>query len=78
MKERCAVLVNGRPVVVYRGMKVKHALIAYDHTVYELCREGRYIVRNGDGFVVGTDGALSEGAVFSVEASTHPAPVGDR
>jgi hypothetical protein len=78
MKERCAVFVNGKPVEVYRGMKVKHALIAYDYAVYELCKEGRYIVRNGDGFVVGTDGGLSEGAVFSVDASTRLTLVGDR
>jgi hypothetical protein len=78
MNERCSVLINGKPVEVYRGMKVKHALIAYDHTVYELCREGRYIVRDREGFVVGMDGAIAEGALFSVEASARPAPAEDR
>jgi len=78
MKERFAVFVNGRPVDVYRGMKVKHALIAYDYAVYELCREGRYEVRGSEGFVVGMDGAIAEGAVFSVEARTYVAPAEDR
>lgn len=50
MKERLAVFVNREPVEVFRGMTVKHALIAYDEVVYKACRDGRATVENEDGF----------------------------
>jgi hypothetical protein len=61
MSERLSVFVNDLPVEVYRGMKVRHALIALDQDLYEACRTGRAEVRDGQGFVVGLDGALAEG-----------------
>jgi hypothetical protein len=62
MKEHITVFVNGEPVELFRGMKVKHALIAYDNSLYKACLEGRAAVRDENGFVVGLEGALTEGA----------------
>jgi hypothetical protein len=61
MKERVIVFVDERPVEVFRGMKVKHALIAADVALFKACSEGRVRVENQEGFLVGLDGALSEG-----------------
>ena len=58
MKERFEVFVNEKPVEVYQGMEVKHALMAYDYATYRACREGQATVRDRDGFVVGLDGAV--------------------
>ncbi|MCU0586985.1 MAG: hypothetical protein MUF52_02410 [Syntrophobacteraceae bacterium] len=65
MGERIRVLVNGRPVEIYRGMKVKHALIAYDQNVYAAAAEGRVVVEDVHGFRVGLEGALSDGAAIT-------------
>lgn len=62
MEDRIVVFVNGTPVTVYRGMQVKHALIAHDQSLYDACRHGEMHVEDGDGFRVGLEGALSEGA----------------
>jgi len=67
MKERFSVFVNGKPVTVFRGMSVKHALIAYNYPVYKACAEGRAVARDEHGFVVGLEGALSEGAKLSID-----------
>jgi hypothetical protein len=67
MKERFSVFVNGTAVEVHRGMKVKHALIAYGGRVYRDCTEGRATVRDESGFVVGLEGALHEGARYVVQ-----------
>jgi hypothetical protein len=61
MREHISVFVNGRPVTIPQGMKVKHALIAYDGEVYEACREGHMRVGTEDGFAVGLDGAVENG-----------------
>jgi hypothetical protein len=61
MKERFEVFVDNKPVEVFRGMEVKHALLAYDYATYEACREGRAVVLDRNGFVVGLDGAVEEG-----------------
>ena len=62
MKENITVYVNDRPVEIYRGMTVKHALIAAGQTLYQAAREGRLTIVDADGFEVGLEGALSEGA----------------
>jgi sulfur carrier protein ThiS len=67
MKERFAVSVNGKPVEVFRGMSVKHALIAYGYPVYKACAEGRAVVRDEHGFIVGLEGSLREGAALHVD-----------
>jgi hypothetical protein len=67
MKERFSVVVNGVAVEVYRGMTVKHALIAFGNEAYRDCTEGRATVRDENGFVVGLEGALHEGARYVVQ-----------
>ena len=61
MKEKINVFVNDRPVRIYRGMQVKHALIAFDQAVYEAAARGEMTVENADGFKTGLDGAVLEG-----------------
>ncbi|MFZ2447742.1 MAG: hypothetical protein WAW37_15405 [Syntrophobacteraceae bacterium] len=56
------VFVNGRKVRIHRGMSVKHALIACDQDLYRAALEGALRVEDENGFVVGLDGALSDGA----------------
>ncbi len=60
MKETITVQVNHQPVEVYRGMKVKHALISLDQALYEKALAGEIVVKDENGFDVGLDGALSE------------------
>lgn len=64
MDERIIVSVNGTPVSIFRGMKVKHALVAYDQSVFTSCERGELAVEDGNGFRVGLDGALSDGAMI--------------
>lgn len=65
MGERITVIVNGRPVEIFVGMKVKHALIAFDQKVYAAAAEGRILVEDSHGFQIGLDGALSDGATIN-------------
>ena len=62
MKNTLEVFVNDRKISIYRGMQVKHALIAYDQDVYKAASEGAVRVEDGNGFAVGLEGALTEGA----------------
>lgn len=67
MNENIAVYVNGQKVVVYRGMKVKHALIAYDQSLYGAALAGEVRVEDENGFTVGLEGCLAEGArIFTI------------
>jgi hypothetical protein len=74
MKERFTVYVNERPVDIYRGMKVKHALIALDYALYKACTEGQTVVRDENGFIVGLEGALGEGMRLNIDVSPPPSP----
>jgi hypothetical protein len=56
------VFVNEKPVRIYRGMQVQHALISYDVSVYQACERGDMRVEDEHGFRVGLEGALREGA----------------
>lgn len=56
------VFVDGKKVSIYRGMRVKHALIAYDQHIYEEAVSGKITIVDENGFVVGLDGALCDGA----------------
>ena len=60
--ETITVYVNDQPVEIYRGMKVKHALIAFDQDLYTAALSGGAAVQDGNGFAVGLDGSLSAGA----------------
>jgi hypothetical protein len=62
MDDQIVVFVNKKPVTIYRGMQVKHALIAYDQSLYEACTRGEMSVEDEDGFRVGLEGAVHDGA----------------
>jgi hypothetical protein len=61
-KEKISVFVNDLPVKIYRGMKVKHALLALDQTLFEATQDGKILVRDDQGFIVGLEGTLHDGA----------------
>jgi molybdopterin-binding protein len=60
--ERIQVFVNDRPVTLYCGMKVKHALIATDKMLYKTAKEGIVTVKDESGFTIGLEGALHNDA----------------
>jgi hypothetical protein len=62
MEEIIVVHVNEKPVSLYRGMHVKHALISHDYAIYEACARGDMTVEDEHGFRVGLEGALHDGA----------------
>lgn len=62
MKDRIKVFVDGREVLLYRGMQVKHALIACDCSLYRAAAEGLLHVEDDYGFRVGLEGSLYNGA----------------
>lgn len=67
MNENIEVYVNDRKVSLYRGMKVKHALIAYDEDLYKAAVAGEIRVEDENGFIVGLEGSLADGArIFTV------------
>ncbi len=67
MNESIDVYVNDKKVDIYRGMKVKHALIAYDQRLYRAALAGEIRVEDENGFTVGLEGSLADGAkIFTV------------
>ncbi len=69
MKENIDVYVNGQKINLYRGMKVKHALMAYDHSLYKAALAGDIRVEDENGFAVGLEGSLADGAgIFTIAA----------
>ena len=62
MKDQMTVYVNDRPVNIFRGMKVKHALISFDQALYEAAEQGDVVIEDSRGFEVGLDGSLREGS----------------
>jgi hypothetical protein len=62
MKEQITVFVDGRPVRIYRGMQVKHALIACDYALYTAADSGKVLVVDENGHKLGLAGALREGS----------------
>ncbi len=68
MSETILVHVNDQGVEIYRGMKVKHALISLDQALYEKALAGEILVKDENGFILGLEGGLSEGAkIFTAE-----------
>jgi hypothetical protein len=61
-EDKITVYVNGQEVRIHRGMKVKHALIACDQSLYDTAKRGGLSVRDASGFNVGLEGSLSDGA----------------
>jgi len=70
--EHILVYVDGREVKIYRGMSVKHALISMDYSVYEAAMDGRLIVEDDNGFQVGLEGSLSNGARLFTRQKKSP------
>ena len=70
--EHIAVYINGKKVMIYRGMAVKHALISMDYSVYKAALDGRLIIEDEDGFRVGLEGSLSEGAKLFTRTRRSP------
>ncbi len=67
MNEDMDVYVNDQKIDLYRGMKVKHALIAYDQSLYKAALSGEVRVEDENGFLVGLEGSLTEGAkIFTI------------
>jgi len=62
MKDRIRAFVDGREVTLYRGMQVKHALIACGGSLYDAAVKGFVHVEDDDGFRVGLEGSLYDGA----------------
>jgi hypothetical protein len=60
--DKITVYVNGNEVRLHRGMKVKHALIACDQSLYDTAVAGDLEVRDAGGFIVGLEGGLRDGA----------------
>lgn len=67
--ERIRVFVNDRPVTLYRGLSVRHALVAAGERRCRAALAGEVPVRDGDGFAVGLEGALLDGARLYVPES---------
>jgi len=67
MNENIDVYVNDQKIALYRGMKVKHALIAYDQSLYKAALAGEVRVEDENGFTVGLEGSLADGAkIFTI------------
>ncbi len=67
MKETIDITVNDKKISLYRGMKVKHALMAYDQRLYRAALDGEIRVQDGNGFTVGIEGGLSDGSkIFTI------------
>ncbi len=60
--ERITVHVNGVPVELFRGMRVRHALIAMDYELYRKAEQGLIGIQDENGFAVDLDGALQDGS----------------
>ncbi len=60
--ERITVYVNGVPVELYRGMKVRHALISLNYEYLRQAEQGLIRVEDANGFAVDLDGALQDGS----------------
>jgi hypothetical protein len=74
MNEQIRVYVNDKPVTIYRGMQVKHALIACDESLYKAAKEGTVRVIDKNGFPVGLKGALHPDAkIYTMNAKTKNA-----
>ncbi len=54
--------VNGVPVELYRGMRVRHALISMDYEYLWKAEQGLIRVEDANGYAVGLDGALQDGS----------------
>ena len=72
MKDRIRVFIDGRQVLLYRGMQVKHALIACDSALYRAAADGLVLVEDDHGFRVGLEGSLLDGARLFTRRKRDP------
>lgn len=68
-EDKMTVYVNDREVTLHRGMKVKHALIACNQSLYEAAEAGELTVRDASGFNVGLEGSLRDGSRIYTRAA---------
>jgi hypothetical protein len=74
-KEQISVFVNDRPVRIYRGMTVKHALLVLDNALYKAAQGGEIFIQDEKGFMVGLDGALrQEARLYTRQAKSSRGP----
>jgi hypothetical protein len=67
VNENIDVYVNGQKINLYRAMKVKHALIAYDQSLYKAALAGGVRIEDENGFTIGLEGSLADGAkIFTI------------
>ncbi len=71
-KEQISVFVNDLRVRVYRGMTVKHALLALDQALYKAAQEGEILIRDENGFAVNLEGALHPDARLYAHKAKSP------
>lgn len=62
MARQISVYVNDEPVTIYEGMHVKHALISCNASLYEAAQNEEIIIEDENGFEIGLEGALNDGA----------------
>ena len=70
MTGQITVFVDGKPVRIYRGMQVKHALIACDNALYEAALAGEVVLEDTHGFRLDLGGALQEGSMVFTKPRT--------
>ncbi len=71
MSDKIEVYVNGKKLSIYRGMKVKHALIAYDQSIYNAALEGEIRILDANGFQIDLDGSLASETRIYTLAPNH-------
>jgi|WetSurMetagenome_2_1015567.scaffolds.fasta_scaffold01986_5 hypothetical protein len=77
MTEKITVFVDDKAVPLYRGMQVKHALIAYDYSLYTAVQRGEILMVDQNGFRLSLEGALQEGSrIFTRLKPAGPSPSG--
>ncbi|EGL83078.1 hypothetical protein CathTA2_1418 [Caldalkalibacillus thermarum TA2.A1] len=61
------VYVNGQRVILFKGAKVKHALLKADESLYHLARAGKVVIRDQEGNLVDWNGRADEGFHYDVK-----------
>lgn len=74
MNGKIRVFVDDKPVSLFRGMTVKHALISLDEDLYRAARDGEIVVTDEGGHRVGLDGSLLDGGRLYTRQSTPTCP----
>ena len=64
---RITVRVNGIPVELYRGMKVKHALISLNYECFRRAEQGLIRIEDANGYAVDLEGALQDGSEIIIK-----------